>query len=354
MSNQDPSFADPERQGPEQREGNIDPREEQAYTPREFNADPREQPQWQAAPPPQQGGYMGQGYYGPGPQQMVPGQYGQPWQPYPQQRRGRGPGFWIASCLVVFLIVLLLLGGILALIGLAIGKYGSYSKTEAPRTFVVGAHPTLVVNDDVGTIHVNAGGKSVTVQATEHNNGFWGNPNDAQVNYSQNGDTVTVNASVKANLGFFSTDSVDLNITVPSTADLQIKTNTGLVDVSGVSGQMSLSTNTGAIDATNDTLSNSSSLTSNTGAVTFQGSIGTNEGTYLFQTDTGLVDVTLPPNSSFHLIASTDTGSITSDFPVNIQHPNVTGASVDSNVGGSSNVTVTLKANTGAINLHEG
>ncbi len=56
MSNQDPSFADPDRQGPEQREGNIDPREEQAYTPREFNADPREQPQWQAAPPPQQGG----------------------------------------------------------------------------------------------------------------------------------------------------------------------------------------------------------------------------------------------------------------------------------------------------------
>src|SRR5258708_7028939 len=247
MSNQDPSFADPERQGPEQ----------QAYTPREFNAAPREQPQWQAAPPPQQRGYM------------EPGQYGQPWQPYPQKRRQRGPLFWIASCLVVFLILLVLLGGILALIGLAIGKYGSYSKTEKPPTFVVGAHPTLVVNDDVGTIHVNAGGNSVIVQATEHNNGFWRNPNDAQVNYSQNGDTVTVNASVKANLGFFSTDSVDLNITVPSTADLQIKTNTGLIDVSGVNGQMSLRTDTGAIDATNDRLTSSSNLTSNTGEVSF-------------------------------------------------------------------------------------
>ncbi len=141
---------------------------------------------------------MGQGYYGPGPQQMVPGQYGQPWQPYPQKRRQRGPLFWIASCLVVFLILLLLLGGILVLIGLAIGKYGSYSKTEARNFALVGTHPTLVVNEDVGTIHVNAGGSnSVTVQATEHNNGFWGNPNDAQVNSSQNGDTVTVNASVE-------------------------------------------------------------------------------------------------------------------------------------------------------------
>jgi len=356
MSNQDPSFADPERQGPEQPEGNVDPREQQAYTPREFNADPREQPQWQAAPPPQQGGYMEQGYDGPGPQQMGPGQYGQPWQPYPQKRRQRGPLFWIASCLVVFLILLVLLGGILALIGLAIGKYGSYSKTEKPQTFVVGAHPTLVVNDDVGTIHVNAGGNSVIVQATEHNNGFWRNrnPNDAQVNYSQNGDMVTVNASVKANLGFFSTDSVDLNITVPSTADLQIKTNTGLIDVSGVSGQMLLSTSTGAIDATNDTLSSSSSLKSNTGEVSFNGSIDTNGGTYLFQADTGEVNVTLPAASSFHLIASTDTGSINSDFPVNIQHPNVTGASVNSDVGSSPKAMVTLKVNTGAINLHRG
>ena len=352
MSNQDPSFADPDRQNPGQREGNVDPREQQASTPREFNADPREQPQWQATPPPQQGGYMGQGYYGPGPGQMGPGQYGQP---YPQRRRGRGPLFWIASCLVVFLIILVLLGGILALIGLAIGKYGSYSKALPQQTFTVGTHATLVVNDDVGAIHVSAGSTGkVIVQATEHSNGFWGNPNNAPVSSSQSGDTVTVNASVKSNLGFFSTDSVDLNITVPSTADLQLKANTGLIDVSGVSGHMSLSANTGAIDATSDTLTSSSSLTSNTGAVTFNGSIGTTGGTYLFQTNTGLVDVTLPPNISFHLVASTDTGSINSDFPVNIQHPNVTGASVDSNVGSSPNATVTLKANTGAINLHKG
>ena len=348
MINQDPFFADPDWQKPEQREGNVDPREQQPYTPREFNADPREQPQWQAAPTPQQGGYMWQGYYGPG--QMGPGQYGQP---YPQKRRQRGPLFWIASCLVVFLILVVLLGGILALIGFAIGKYGSYSNTQT-HNFTINTRALLVVHDDVGTIHVNAGGgKSVTVQATEHNNGFWGNPNDAQVSYSQSGDMVSVTASVKSNLGFFSTDSVDLNITVPSTADLGVHTNTGLVDVSGVSGQMSLTAITGAIDATNDTLTGPSSLTSITGAVTFQGSIDTN-GPYLFQTHTGLVDVTLPANSSFHLVASTDTGSINSDFPVTIQHPNVTGASVDSDVGGSPKVTVTLKANTGAINLHKG
>jgi DUF4097 and DUF4098 domain-containing protein YvlB len=117
---------------------------------------------------------------------------------------------------------------------------------------------------------------------------------------------------------------------------------------------MLLSTSTGAIDATNDTLSSSSSLKSNTGEVSFNGSIDTNGGTYLFQADTGEVNVTLPAASSFHLIASTDTGSINSDFPVNIQHPNVTGASVNSDVGSSPKAMVTLKANTGAINLHRG
>src|SRR5258708_33244544 len=98
---------------------------------------------------------------------MGPGQYGQPWQPYPQKRRQRGPLFWVASCLVVFLIILVLLGGIFALIGLAIGKYGRYSQTQAPPKLAAGGHPTLAVNYNGSTIPTNAAGNRHTVQRTE-------------------------------------------------------------------------------------------------------------------------------------------------------------------------------------------
>jgi hypothetical protein len=346
MSSQDP----PGGQFPEQGEVNVNPHE-QGYAQQPVNTDPREQQQyWQGTPPPQQqGGYVGQGYYaGPGPQQMYPGQYGQPW---PQRRRRRGAFFWIFMLLIMFVVIVILLGGIL---GLVFGRYGAYSSTET-RNFSANAHPTLLINDDIGTVRVHTGsnGNSVTVQATKQTNGFWGNPNDMQVNYSQNGNTIIVNANVNKAV-FFSLDHVDLDITVPSTADLQLKTETGTIDVNGVSGQMSLSTATGTINATQDALSGSSSLTANTGTITFNGSIDTSRGTYLFQSNTGSVDVTLPGNSSFHMIASTDTGSITSDFPVNIQHPSVTGAKVDSDVGSSPQVTVTLNANTGSIALHKG
>ena len=45
----------------------------------------------------------------------------------------------------------------------------------------------------------------------------------------------------------FTALSVDFDVTVPSAAALQLKTNTGSIDVSGVSGQMALSSNTGSL-----------------------------------------------------------------------------------------------------------
>src|SRR5215467_10178123 len=95
-------------------------------------------------------------------------------------------------------------------------------------------------------------------------------------------------------------------------------------------------------------------LKTDTGSVTFEGTIDP-KGLYQFETNTGSVDVTLPGNSSFHLDASTDTGSINSDFPgVNVQHSNFTGGNVNSDVGSSPGATVTLKTDTGSISLHQG
>jgi DUF4097 and DUF4098 domain-containing protein YvlB len=60
----------------------------------------------------------------------------------------------------------------------------------------------------------------------------------------------------------------------------------------------------------------------------------------------------LPADSSFHLNASSDTGSINSDFPVNVQHSGA-GASASGDVGSSPKATVTLHTDTGSISLHK-
>jgi DUF4097 and DUF4098 domain-containing protein YvlB len=210
-----------------------------------------------------------------------------------------------------------------------------------------------VINDTTGSITIHKGNvSSVSIQATRHIPEFGSTPD---VQYGQSGNTVT--ATVQGHSGGFfgfGSDNVDFNVTLPANANLQIHTDTGTIDVNGVSGTMSLTTNTGTIDANQDVLSGQSTLSSNTGSITFAGSIDAG-GNYQFSTDTGSVDVTLPGSPSFHVDAKTDTGSINSDFSeVNVRHNDAVGAEAHGDVGSSPGATVTLKTNTGSIDLHRG
>lgn len=353
MSYQEAPFNDPEQQHPPSRDQhnmNYDSREQGAYypqNPQPRDVNPREQSRWQA-PPQQQQEYMGSGpypYTGSGPQQMAPGQYG----PQLQRRRRRGPLACLITLLVIVVILVVLVGGAL---GLLFSGVGSNTVTET-HTYSVTGTPTLMINDDVGTINVHTGsGNSVIVRATKHTNNILGKPGDAQVSYQQSSSTITINATVHSGISFFSGERVDLDITAPSSDVLQLKTDTGTIDVTGISGRMSLMTDTGTITANQDMLSGSSILHTDTGSVTFNGSIDTSSGSYLFQTNTGSVDVTLLSDSSFHLNASSSTGSINSDFPVNVQHSGA-GSTANGDVGSSPQATVTLHTDTGSISLHK-
>jgi DUF4097 and DUF4098 domain-containing protein YvlB len=89
-------------------------------------------------------------------------------------------------------------------------------------------------------------------------------------------------------------------------------------------------------------------------SITFVGSIGSS-GNYEFSTNTGSVNVTLPGNATFHVDATTDTASISSNFPgVNVQKHNAVSSEAHGDVGSSPNAQVTLKTNTGSIELHRG
>ena len=320
---------------------------------------PPEQPVRQAAQqplPPPYPPYARTPYYpGPGPQPVYRPYYGPPYAPYAPPPRRRNPWPWIVLAVVLVLVFTWIVGLTFAGIGFNFMGYTN-SVTETPRHFTVSATPTVVINNDIGSINVQSGGtgSDVTIQATKHA-GAGNNVNDVQVSYDQNSaaNTITVNVERTTGFNFFNSPSVDFVVTVPSSAALELKTNTGGLDVSGVSGRMSLRSNTGSVSMRDGVLTASSILQSNTGSITFNGSIS-QTGSYQFMTNTGSINVTLPASSVFHVDATTDTGSITSDFPgVNVQHPNFTGAVAHSDVGSSPQATVTLTTNTGSIYLHQ-
>lgn len=282
---------------------------------------------------------------------------GQQWRsgaPYasPYMRR---QSHWPWIVLVLVLLSAFLIGGALFLASTLGYNFGSTSTTT--QHYTVSVNPTIVLNNDTGSVHVRTGGSSsdVTIQATKHTN-WWGNASDVNVTYAQDreGNTVTVNVVRPNTISTFTSTSVDFDLTVPSTAILQLKTNTGSIDVSGVSGQLVLTSNTGSVQASGGTLSGNSQLLTNTGSVTFTGSLSPT-GTYQFQTNTGSVNVTIPGASVFHVDASTDTGSINTNFPgVVVVYRQFVGADAHSDVGSAPQATITLRTNTGSINLYQG
>jgi hypothetical protein len=332
MSSQEPPY----REQPGER-----PRQE-----REINYDPREQPRSEFVAPetpppgyqPPQGYPPPQGYYGP----AAP----------PRRRRGR-----LFACLITLLVVLLLciglslVGAILGL-GVGIARVFRNGVTEAPRTFTVSGSPALILTSDAGSVTVKSGStNSIIVQATKYA-GFGGNSNDVQVNYSQSGSTVNVTFHRSGAFNFFNAINVDFTITVPSSTNLQVTTSAGSINVSGVSGEMSLISNAGTIGATSASLTGSSTFKTNAGSINFNGSIGTT-GTYDFETNAGSIDMTLPGTTSFHVNATTDAGSINTSFPVSVNRSG-DGATVNNDVGSAPQATLTLKTNAGSINLNKG
>ncbi len=303
MSNQEMQFADPDWKPSQQLNNKTNPQEQEEYVPQPINADYREQNQLGAAPPPPplQDGYTGlRPYAGPAPQQMQGGNFRQ----RPYRRRGRGPLFWIILAIIV---ISLASGGSRSFGGFGNGfpdhyPFNQQAMMGSPITYPVTGQPTIVINDPNGNVTVTQGQNSALVIQPIN-----GNPNDIQPNIL---DSNTVNASVPGD----AQGSVDLQVTVPQGANLQLKTDSGNITVKGVDGQMTLATQNGDINATNDGLTGLSTMTiTNSGDIDFDGTIGS-RGTYQFQTNNGTVNVTVPSVSAFHIDASTNSGSINSEF----------------------------------------
>ena len=189
------------------------------------------------------------------------------------------------------------------------------------------------------TIHTGGSGNNIVVSGTKHA-GLFGNLNDVQVNLTRAGNNeLDVTVQENQGLAILDTGSVDLDITVPSLADIQDTSDAGTMNIYGVTGQMNLRANAGTINVQDATLKGPSTFAANAGSIDYSGSLAT-DGTYNFQTNAGSINLTLPYNSAFNLDASANAGSVNNDFGSNT-------------VGHSPFAQIIAHADAGSVNIHE-
>lgn len=135
--------------------------------------------------------------------------------------------------------------------------------------------------------------------------------------------------------------SDDITVTVPQDASLQLSNRLG-----------------GDITIDGVTLGGNSTITTDSGNISFNGTIGTG-GIDQFTTSSGTIDFTVSSSSAFHLNASTNSGTInTGGFSgVKVQTNNQGSTQATGSVGTASQgqgAAVTLTTDSGDINVQQG
>jgi hypothetical protein len=287
---------------------------------------------------------------------------------YPREQPRRGGTVRNIALAVIFL----------ALVGTGVTFWGLVTSRQSAilpeHTFHVAGHTRLIVNNTAGKIHIHPGQTdSIVVQGTKYARGLGASLNDVNVDYEQQGDTVSI--TTDQNWNFMSEEGVDMDITVPSTTDLQIEevsanaeieqisgnievqTESGDIKASNLSGTlklsstsgdihldnasspMTLSTTSGNIDAHNVQLQGQSSLTSTSGNINFEGSLDP-RGSYHMKALSGDIHLTLPANAAFKLDASTTSGDVHNEFG-------------NTTVGNAPQPALTLHTTSGGIEIRK-
>jgi len=217
------------------------------------------------------------------------------------------------------------------------------------RTFTVAAHPRVVVQNRAGHIRVTRGNENtVEVHTTIHAD-WMGRCPEVRMETIEN---QTVLISVHAPIACLGSSHVDIEVRVPSTADLDLNSNAGNIDVRNVYGQLKLRTNAGSLTALYTTLTESASFQTNAGSIRFLGTIDT-RADYSFQTNAGSIDLTLPAHSSLQVEACTNVGAINTNFPLQVERW-IPGTRAHGITGSEPQARINLRTNAGSISLHKG
>ncbi len=226
-----------------------------------------------------------------------------------RRRRNRLPG-------IIFLLIIL--GGI---------GFFVY-KLQTGNVITVDSGTTLFIDQCSGYVHIHASTSTNQVVLQNLSGIFVFSSN------AQDSDTVIINGC-------------NLDMTVPANINLNITADE--IDVFGVSGQMKLSTNGGAISLVQDTLKGASVLDNNGGPILFQGSLDSTANATL-SSNGGSIDASLPGDASFHLKTTGILGTLTTNYPgITVTDTGVP----DITIGNSPQGTLTLDVNGSDVVLHK-
>ncbi len=288
-------------------------------TPNSVNVDPREQ---------QSQEMYGESEYHTG--------RGEKLRPHPPRRKGFR-AFWLVPIVLFFLIGGMSFGlfGPHEQFSNGFGPHGPFDKGFGgpgyEQSFKVGATPKLIIKDTSGNVHIHSSEDSSNAQTVtvRMDRGGRSEPNSL-VSFDQMDNIITIDTTQQG----FGDNNVDLDITTPSTSNVQVNDNNGDVNIEDVTGGVTVQTTQGRIDANNvsgpvmlsstngdislenGSLSGPSSLRSDNGNISYNGSIAS-QGSYTFETLSGSIDVGLPSNTEFRLDVQSSNGHVENDFAGN-------------------------------------
>jgi DUF4097 and DUF4098 domain-containing protein YvlB len=260
----------------------------------------------------------------------------------------------LAGIVFLILTIVLLIVGLSLLVTAGIYLINSTERVESCR-FLMDEHPHVVVNNEMGTIHVKTSKDvhAVTFQTKRHSKRFAKVANESWISYEHAKDENEIRADVERVYSSESNlpKSIDFMITVPGDVNMELHTNVGDIRVSGISGELCLQCDIGSIYVTEGMLKGNSILKTNLGSVNFHEAIDSS-GSYQFATETGSVHVILPDDTPFELDASTHFGSITTVVP-EMKMAYRTSSEVHGDAGSPPRASLKLSSVTGSVSVFE-
>ena len=105
------------------------------------------------------------------------------------------------------------------------------------RTFQIMEHARLVINTGAGAVAIRRGEEGmVSVTATKRASGIGIDTEHMEINYNQYGDVLEISSRMAWSILQFGLRTVDFEITVPSSCDVQLQNSSGRVALQGTSG----------------------------------------------------------------------------------------------------------------------
>lgn len=260
----------------------------------------------------------------------------------------------LAGVAFLILTILLLVVGFSLLVMAGVYLINSSERAETHH-FSVKEHPRIVVNNEVGTIHIKTtrDANTVTFQTKRHSRRISRTANESWVSYEQSKEENEIRADVERvySPGTNLPQSIDFNINIPHNADLELNTDVGDIWVTGINGQLSVQDNIGSIYVKEGLLTGNSVLRTNLGSINFHEALDP-AGSFQFATETGSVHVILPDGTPFELDASTQFGNITTVVP-NMKMAYRTSSEVHGDAGIAPRASLKLSSITGSVSVFE-